>query len=107
MSNRHLARTLVMQSLYQWDFNHQPVEKLDEIIDYDRGEFAANFNDDGYVKETVDGVISHIVELDGVIEQFAHEWPLASMACIDRNILRLGVYELKYSDKVPSKVAIN
>jgi N utilization substance protein B len=107
MSNRHLARTLVMQSLYQWDFNHQPVEKLDEIIAYDRGEFAANFNDDGYVKETVDGVISHLVELDGVIEQFAPEWPLASMACIDRNILRLGVYELKYSDKVPSKVAIN
>jgi len=107
MSNRHLARTLVMQSLYQWDFNNQPVNKLDEIVAYDRAEFAPNFDDSGYVKETIDGVIKNIVAIDAVIVQFAPEWPLASMTCMDRNILRLGTFELKFSSGVPSKVAIN
>jgi N utilization substance protein B len=107
MSNRHLARTLVMQSLYQWDFNGQPAGQLDEIISYDRAEFAPNFDDAGYVKETVDGIIKKMRAIDEVIIQFAPEWPLASMTCIDRNILRLGTYELKFSDSVPSKVAIN
>ena len=107
MANRHLARTLVMQSLYQWDFNNQPNDKLEEIISYARSEFAPNFDDAGYVKETIDGIISHLPELDAIIIQFAPEWPLTAMACIDRNILRLGTYELKHSDKVPSKVAIN
>ncbi|MFH1253040.1 MAG: transcription antitermination factor NusB [Candidatus Uhrbacteria bacterium] len=107
MSNRHLARTLVMQSLYQWDFNNQPGDKIEEIISYDRGEFAPNFDDGGYVKETVDGIIKRLSELDVIIVQFAPEWPISAMTCVDRNILRLGVFELKYSEKVPSKVAIN
>ncbi|HBR80227.1 MAG: N utilization substance protein B-like protein [Candidatus Uhrbacteria bacterium GW2011_GWE2_45_35] len=107
MSNRHLARTLVMQSLYQWDFNQQPQDKLEEIIAYDRGEFAPNFDDGGYVKETIDGIMKNLAEIDVVIIQFAPEWPLASMTCMDRNILRLGTFELKFSPTVPSKVAIN
>ena len=107
MSNRHLARTLVMQSLYQWDFNNQPVDKLEEIISYDRAEFAPNFDDSGYVKETIDGVLKNITAIDEIIVQFAPEWPLASMTCMDRNILRLGTYELKFAPGVPSKVAIN
>lgn len=107
MSNRHLARTIVMQSLYQWDFNQQPQEKLPEIISYDQAEFAPNFDDGGYIKETIEGIMKKLVEIDAIIVQFAPEWPLASMACIDRNILRLGTYELKFSQVVPSKVAIN
>jgi len=107
MSNRHLARTLVMQSLYQWDFNHQPEDKLNEIIAYDREEFAAGFDDGGYVKETIDGIIKNLSAIDEIITKFAPEWPLANMTCIDRNILRLGTYELKFSQIVPSKVAIN
>ncbi|MFA6131897.1 MAG: transcription antitermination factor NusB [Patescibacteria group bacterium] len=107
MSNRHLARTLVMQSLYQWDFNGQPTDKLDDIISYDRAEFAPNFDDAGYVKETIDGVIKNMATIDEIIVQFAPEWPLQSMTCMDRNILRLGTYELKFSPGVPSKVAIN
>jgi N utilization substance protein B len=107
MSNRHLARTIVMQSLYQWDFNHQPEDKLDEIIAYDREEFAAGFDDGGYVKETVDGIMKNLSAIDEIIVKFAPEWPLASMTCMDRNILRLGTYELKFSAGVPSKVAIN
>lgn len=107
MSNRHLARTLVMQSLYQWDFNGRPADKLNEIVSYDRAEFAPNFDDAGYVNETIDAVIKNIEAIDEIIVRFAPEWPLASMTCMDRNILRLGVYELKFSQTVPSKVAIN
>lgn len=107
MSNRHLARTIVMQSLYQWDFNGQPAGKLDDIVSYDRKEFAPNFDDAGYVNETINAVIKNIEAIDETIVHFAPEWPLASMACMDRNILRLGVYELKFSTSVPSKVAIN
>jgi len=108
MSNRHLARTLVMQSLYQWDFNNQPSgDKLKEIVSYDRAEFAPNFDDAGYVQETIDGVIKNLKAIDEVIVQFAPEWPIQSMTCMDRNILRLGTFELKFSPGVPSKVAIN
>lgn len=96
-----------MQSLYQWDFNGQPADKLDAIISYDRAEFAPNFDDSGYVKETIDGVIKNMPAIDEVIVQFAPEWPLTSMTCMDRNILRLGTFELKFSQGVPSKVAIN
>ncbi|MFH1089787.1 MAG: transcription antitermination factor NusB [Candidatus Uhrbacteria bacterium] len=108
MSNRHLARTLVMQSLYQWDFNGQPkADKLKEIISYDRAEFAPNFDDSGYVKETIEAIIKNLAAIDAIIVQYAPEWPLAAMTCMDRNILRLGTYELKLSQIVPSKVAIN
>jgi len=108
MSNRHLARTIVMQSLYQWDFNGQPAtDKLEEIISYDRAEFAPNFDDSGYVKETIEAILKNLSEIDAVIIKFAPEWPLQSMTCMDRNILRLGTYELKFSQIVPSKVAIN
>lgn len=107
MSNRHLARTIVMQSLYQWDFNGQPASKLDEIVSYDREEFAPNFDDGGYIKETLDGLMKRLKEIDAIIVQFAPEWPLEAMTGIDRNILRLGTYELKFSLNVPSKVAID
>lgn len=109
MSNRHLARTLAMQTLYQWDFNGRPSDKkqVDEMIRYVRDEFAPEFDDRAYVEATVYGVMEHAQDIDETLNHFATEWPVATMTLVDRNILRIGVYELTRADEIPSKVAIN
>jgi N utilization substance protein B len=107
MSNRHLARTIAMQSLYQWDFLGMPDGKMDEIIAFNRGEFAPNFDDEGFVNTLVEGVMKHRGDIDEIIRHFAPDWPLEILAIVDRNILRLGVFELKFSEVIPAKVAIN
>lgn len=107
MSNRHLARTIAMQSLYQWDFLGQDSARLPEIILFNRGEFAPDFDDGGFVQELVDGTLAKRKEIDEIITHFAPDWPIDTITIIDRNILRLGAFELKFSQAVPSKVAIN
>jgi len=107
MSNRHLARTIAMQTLYQWDFSGKPTEKVPEILAFCKDEFAPNFDDGGFIKELVDGTLGKMNEIDEIITRFAPDWPIDTITIVDRNILRLGVYELKFSEHVPSKVAIN
>ncbi len=107
MSNRHLARTIAMQALYQWDFNGMPEGTLPEIVDFCRREFAADFDDGGFIQELIDGVVRHRSDIDATIARFAPEWPIETITIVDRNVLRVGVYELLYSQTVPSKVAIN
>lgn len=111
MSNRHLARTIAMQSLYQWDFLGGSSEgsdaNLEEIIAFNRQEFAPDFDDSGFVEELVNGVIEKQTDIDELIQHFAPHWPIDQITIVDRNVLRLGVYELKFSEVVPSKVAIN
>lgn len=107
MSNRHLARIIAMQSLYQWDFLGQDDARLPEIVAFNRGEFAPEFDDGGFVQDLVDGTLKHRKEIDETITHFAPDWPLDTITIVDRNILRLGTFELKFSEAVPSKVAIN
>lgn len=82
-------------------------EKLAEIITFNRHEFAPKFDDDAFVEQLVRGVIDRRAEIDELLIQFAPDWPLEMLTLIDRNILRLGVYELKFADAIPAKVAIN
>ncbi len=107
MSNRHLARTIAMQSLYQWDFLGQDDARLPEVIAFNRAEFAPDFDDGGFVQDLVDGTLKNRAAVDDIITRFAPDWPIDAITIVDRNILRLGCYELKFSDAVPSKVAIN
>ncbi len=107
MSNRHLSRTIAMQSLYEWDFLGHPEGRLQEIIDYNKKEFAPDFDDAGYITKTVKDVLDKQTEIDETIARFAPDWPLEQMTTIDRNVLRIGVFELLYADAIPSKVAIN
>lgn len=107
MSNRHLARTIAMQTLYQWDFLGRPEGRLPEITAFCKEEFGAHLDDAGFVQELVDQTVERLSDIDTVLQTFAPEWPLETMTVIDRNILRLGCYELKFSPAVPSKVAIN
>lgn len=108
MSNRHLARSIAMQALYQWDFKGQPTAVLPAIVDQNIEEFGGGLEDEkDYVKKTVDGVIEHLKEIDAVIIQYATNWPIEKLALVDRNTLRVGIYELKFNDEIPAKVAIN
>ncbi len=84
-----------------------PDEKLPEILAFNRAEFAPKFDDEGFARELVEKVVAHREELDQIITQFAPNWPIMSITIIDRNVLRLGVYELKIADKIPARVAIN
>lgn len=109
MPSRHLARSITMQSLYEWDFSGKKPETLEKIIEKNIREFGPGLEDKGFVWQLINGVISHIVDIDKIIEKAAPEWPVNQITIIDRNILRIGLYELLYGNKeeVPPKVAIN
>ena len=109
MANRHLSRSIAMQSLYEWDFSGRPTERIDEIINGNIQEFGPGLEDDQFVRQLVQGVIENQQKIDQVIETAAPEWPIEQITMVDRNILRLGLYELLYAkyEEVPPKVAIN
>ena len=106
MANRHLARTIVLQSLFEWDFNGQQAD-LVELTKRNLQEFAPGLDDGGFTMTLVKGILKHQQEIDELIVKYAPEWPLAQITPVDRNILRLGIYELRYAFEIPPKVAIN
>ncbi len=108
MATRHLARTIVVQSLYEWDFYNREADLI-KIVERNMASFGAGIDEPDFVWRMVKGVIEHLKDIDAVIEKAAPEWPLAKIAIVDRNVLRLGLYELLYADRneVPPKVAIN
>jgi N utilization substance protein B len=107
MSNRHLARTLAMQSLFLWDFNGKKDSDINTIINSVLEHFSPHFEDDGFILSLVNGVIAKQQKIDENIIMFATEWPLDQITTVDRNILRIGVYELLFATDIPPKVAIN
>lgn len=107
MSNRHLARTITMQTLYEWDFNGADQAQALKFLDQNKLEFAPAFEDQGFMANLIKQVLKHQKEIDAYIVKYAPEWPLEQITTVDRNILRIGVYELVFSPDVPSKVAIN
>ena len=109
MASRHLSRSVAMQSLYEWDFRGKKMEELPEIVSRNIKEFASGLEETDFIHQLIDGVIKRLTELDKIIEKAAPQWPLAQVAVVDRNVLRLGLYELLFGnrDEVPPKVAIN
>lgn len=108
MANRHLQRSIAMQSLFEWDFMGCKGDSVDDILRRNSREFADGA-DCQFTAEIVRGVIGSIGMIDELITQCAPEWPLEQVAIVDRNVLRIGIYELVYGeyDAVPPKVAIN
>lgn len=96
-----------MQTLYQWDFTGKTTPKVPEYIRTNLEDFAPDFDDKGFITELVESVITKAEDIDGTITKYAPDWPIDQITNVDRNILRIGVYELKFSETVPSKVAIN
>lgn len=105
MKLRRKARVAVLQALYEADVAHHPAgEALDRrLLEESLPEVVERF-----ARTLLAGVIRHCDELNGLIARYAPEWPLDQMAVIDRNILRMALYELGDSSlQTPTKVAIN
>lgn len=110
MSRRHLSRSIVLQSLFEWDFYNKKKDLI-QIIERNLEEFGMGLEDEHkeFFWRLVHGIVTHCKEIDEIITKAAPEWPLDKIAIVDRNILRIGLYELLYAkaEEVPPKVAIN
>lgn len=109
MANRHLQRSIAMQSLFEWDFQGDKKENTEDIVGRNVQEFAPGMEDAAFTESLVKGTLKNQKTIDELIEKCAPEWPLNQVTVVDRNILRLGIYELMFGnyDEVPPKVAIN
>ena len=113
MISRHLARIITIQSLYEWDFNNIPDEKVKDVLEHNLTQFVKDLNKDKegikFATDLVFNTIKNRGKIDPIIEKCAPDWPLEQITVVDRNVLRLGIYELIFSDysKTPPKVAIN
>jgi len=104
VSSRRKARGAALQALYEIDISGHG---RDKVIDGALGAAQLSFENEGFVKKLIDGILDKKDELDGHISRFAPAWPLAQLAVIDRNVLRLAMYELLYIGQTPVKVVIN
>ena len=109
MANRHLQRSIAMQTLFEWDFNGQDCAQVPLYRERNCKEFAAGAVSCDFVERLTQSVIDNQESIDALITQCAPEWPLDQVALVDRNVLRIGIAELVYGDyaEVPPKVAIN
>ena len=108
MATRHLVRSVVLQSLYEWDFYNRKAD-LTKILERNLEEFAPGIDEPDFAWRLMKGVIEHQKEIDNIIKKAAPEWPIEQISIVDRNALRIGLYELLFADheEVPPKVAIN
>lgn len=95
-----------MQTLYEWDFNGRTAD-LASLLKENFKQFAPDFSDQGFSEAIIKGVMDHQADIDATITKYAPEWPLEQITIVDRNVLRIGVFELMFSKDVPPKVAIN
>jgi len=110
MASRHLARSIAMQSLFEWDFNGKDLKELAEVIDRNKKEFGPGLDEEyEFIDRLVKGAVKNLEKIDAIIEKAAPAWPIAQITAVDRAVLRLGLYELLFGtrEEVPPKVAIN
>ncbi len=109
MANRHLSRSIVMQSLFEWDFANRADSAVSEIVERNAEEFAPGMGESSFMKKLAENILKKRKDLDTIIVKAAPDWPLDKISVVDRNILRIGLYELLFADRkeVPAKVAIN
>ncbi len=110
-SNRHLGRIIVLQSLYEYEFRTKAGDAtadIDTIVAKNIEPYSKALGDTEFVYNLARNISGKFGELDAELQPLASEWPLSTIAAIDRNILRMGLFELEFSaDQVPPKVAIN
>lgn len=109
MGSRHLARSIVLQTLYEWDFWHKEKRNVEDIFQRNLKALGEGLADKSYPLKLLQGIVENWEKLNKLIISGAPEWPLNQINMIDRNILRIGIFELLFSDfkEVPPKVAIN
>jgi N utilization substance protein B len=110
-SNRHLGRIVALQTLYEYEFRSEESIKsgvVDDILARNIARYTEAIDDKKFVEELVKGVLKNRDDIDEKLQPIAPSWPILQVALIDRNVLRIGLYELLYrADAVPPKVAIN
>lgn len=110
-SNRHLGRIVALQTLYEFEFRTECRDltaDVDEILDRNLSRYETAIDDKGFVEALVKGVLADQADLDAKIQPIAPDWPIDQIARVDRNILRIGLFELlERKDMIPPKVAIN
>ena len=109
-SNRHLGRIVVLQSLYEYDFRKEskdPDVQIEAILDRNVARYSETIEDKDFIKVLTLGTHKDQAKLDETIQPIAPEWPIEQIARIDRNILRMALWELENSKDVPPKVVIN
>ncbi|MES2416443.1 MAG: transcription antitermination factor NusB [Patescibacteria group bacterium] len=109
MANRHLSRSIVLQTLFEWDFNGAKDADIKDALKRNLDEFGPGLEDDVFVAMLTEQVLKNRIVIDEIIEKAAPEWPIDKISIVDRNILRIGLNELLFGDRtqVPPKVAIN
>src|SRR3989338_810304 len=110
MASRHLARSIAMQSLFEWDFNAKDLKRLKAVVERNKKEYGPGIEEEyEFINRLVEGTTANIVKIDTIIEKAAPEWPIDQITAVDRAVLRLGLFELLCGnrDEVPPKVAIN
>ena len=96
MANRHLSRTVAMQTLYEWDFNGKK-SSIEELAKHNIDQLAPGLEDPTFIHDLLNGVEKHLDELDKVIVETAPEWPLDLRTIVDRIKLRLGIYDIVFA----------
>ena len=99
MANRHLARSVVLQTLFEWDFGGKKTDAIDETLKRNANEFASGMQDLSFMEDLFKRVLNKQTVIDEIIENAAPDWPLDKIAIVDRNVLRLGLAELLFSDR--------
>jgi N utilization substance protein B len=109
MANRHLSRSIVLQALSEWDFRGMVTDDPSGILAHNIEEFAPGVKDASFMEALMKSVMNKREQLDKIIVEAAPDWPIEKISVVDRNVLRLGLYELLFADRkeVPAKVAIN
>ena len=104
MGTRRQARELAMQALFYMDMqNKVSLQMLENFC----GNFPPSKKAQPFFLKLVNGVLAERCEIDALIEKFSKNWKISRMACVDRNVMRIAVYELLYCDDIPAKVSIN
>src|SRR5882672_8865734 len=109
-SNRHLGRIIALQTLYEQDFRREAGDetfKLAEVLARNINRYKEMVEDKSFIESLVNGVSKIEADLDAELQPVAPEWPIDQIARMDRVVLRMGLYELKYEKDVPAKVVIN
>src|SRR3989344_3828594 len=109
MAKRHVSRSIALQSLFEWDFYDGKKDKIEEILARNIDEFGDGVAERDFIKKLAKGVIVKREILDEIIAKAARDWPLLQTPLVDRNVLRIGLFELLFAKKeeVPARVAIN
>ena len=105
MRKRSQARDWALKILYQADISRRPIEAAADY--FLKNEISSDMEIHEFSKRLVLGVRDHLEDIDSIISKYATNWQLKRMAIIDKNILRMGVFELKYAPDIPPKVTIN